>query len=711
MRSQFRSLATAAVIFLTCSNCAWAVDQPGAAEANIALASLDAWLGSGPTAKGWSEYLKLDALRAELPKGNDADPAIIDTVVEQLDSSAPGLELPKFRKLRAALGAWSEELAIASADSLSDAALSAESKYVPLPPAEATATKAQLSEAVARLDKYLSGDNGKAWRDYLRWDDLQQQLAAESPELDVLAGVYQKFTEDHEGLGMPVFADAATALDSYISVVAASREDVQQQYATHLKSLADELAKYSDDQSEELATAIGSRLGWLQRMRQAGALVRAVRQKHSQPNLFVEASARLVGAGIEQDVDDVGPVRDYILGTDISGTGHTRGRVTVELVPSETNAVLDIMLKGTTATRTTGYNGPATIYTNGNVAIAGRKRVIIDESGFKTYRATGAANTRTTITGIGGGKLVQRVASRKVSEQKGQAERIASDHAAIRVRNRLESQSGGQLGKAHQEFENKFRKPLLRRREFPELLKFRTTEDALFVTGMKANRMQLGAPGVPPQVDGQYDLLLRVHETMINNMAAALLAGVTLHEAEVQQKVIDLQGELPDKLKSDENQDPWSITFAASRPVTIRFADDGFKVTIRGQRYTSGDRNFRAMNVTATYKADIDGNGAKLVRQGDLEILPPNFVPGRSRLSTQQVSLKTLLEKRFGKLFEPEMKSDGLELPGNWKNAGRLDLKFLQSSGGWLAAAWLESGEPVRERVEDRVALDNADTK
>ncbi len=435
-----------------------------------------------------------------------------------------------------------------------------------------------------------------------------------------------------------------------------------------------------------------------------------VRREYSHPNLFVQASASLVGAGIEQDVDDIGPVRDYILGTSISGTGHTRGRVTVELVPSEDNAMLDIMLTGRTATRTTGTNGPATIFTNGNVAIAGRKRVIIDETGFKTYRATGAADARTTITGIGGGRLVQHIASRKAAQQKGQAERIASDHAAIRIRERLEDQSSGQLGKAHQEFVNKFRKPLLRRREFPELLKFRTTEDSLFVTGMKANRMQLGAPDSPPAVDGQYDLLVRVHETMINNMATALLAGVTLHEEEVQQKVIDLRGELPDKLKSEENQDPWSITFASVRPVTIRFADDGFSVTIRGQRYTSGDRNFRAMNVTATYKAQLEGNGAKLVRQGDLEILPPNFVPGKSRLSTQQVSLKTLLEKRFGKLFEPEIVSEGLELPGNWKNAGRLDLKVLNSNAGWLALAWTESGEPVKEEKLDRVAADNADS-
>jgi len=104
--------------------------------------------------------------------------------------------------------------------------------------------------------------------------------------------------------------------------------------------------------------------------------------------------------------------------------------------------------------------------------------------------------------------------------------------------------------------------------------------------------------------------------------------------------VIDLRGKLPEALESDPDRDPWSITFAQARPVSIKFADDGFQVTVRGQRYTSGDREFRAMNITADYKVEISGTGSKLIRQGDLQIVPPNFVPGKSRLSSQQITLR-----------------------------------------------------------------------
>ena len=622
------------------------------------------------------------------------------------------MELPKFRALRDAVVDWSADLAVAQAGGLPQAATAAQERFEPIAPAEDSRTKAALEAALGKLDKYLSGANGQAWRTFLRWDDLQKQLASPSPSLDELAGVYERFTSDNVGLEMPVFSDVTTALDRYISVVAAQRDEMQEQFRQHLASLAEDLTKYANDHSEDLSESIGAKLGWLQRTRQARGLVRAVRREYSHPNLQVAASARLVAAGLEQDVDDTAPVRDYILGTDISGTGHTMGKVSVQLVPSEDAAVLDIQLKGKTSTRTVGYNGPATIYTNSDVQIAGGKRVLLDASGFKSYPATGTAEAKTKITGIGAKrKIVQKIATRRAAEQKPEAERIGSDHAAARVRGRVEEQSGTQLSKAHADYVQKFRNPLMRRREFPELLQFRTTEDALYVTGLKANRMQLAAPDNPPDIDGQHDLVVRVHESMINNMAAALLSGVTIREAEMQKQVIELRGELPDKLKSDPDQDPWSITFARVRPVSIKFADDGFKVTIRGQRYTSGDRNFRAMDVTAEYKVQIDGPGAKLVRQGDLVIVPPNFVPGKSRLSSQQITLRTLLERRFGKMFEPEIKSEGLELPGAWKNAGRLDLKVLQSKAGWLALAWIESGEPVKgdESAEgkDKVAVAN----
>ncbi|MBI3837102.1 MAG: hypothetical protein HY288_04105 [Planctomycetia bacterium] len=715
MRTQIRSLATAAAVATACIFCASAWAAEGAAPVLAALQNLNAWLNSGPNAKGWVDYLNLPALEAEAVKGASADPAVIAKTIKQLDSGANGLELAPFRNLRHALVEWSIDVVVAKAG-LPQAALESESNFQPITDADVAAAKTALEAAAVKLDAFLtaSGTNGTAWKEYLRFKDLQSQLPSATPDAAVLKSVEQRFTADQNGLEMPVFADVGTALSRFIHSLTARRDDLRTEYAAQLKGLADELRQYANDltqrtqhadeaerlkaatHSEEAALAVGTRLGWLQNMRQAPALVSAARNQYSFPNLRVAMSGRLVAAGVEQPVDDVAPVHDVILGTNIKGTGRTVGRLAVQLVPNNDKAELETMLVGTTRTRTVGRNGPATIYANGTTQIQGRKRMVVDANGLAALPATATATTKTTITGVAAGKggIIQRIATKKVYQSKSQAEQIGSSHAAALVRQRVDSQATDQLGKAQADYLQKLRNPLLRRREFPALLKFNTSADFLFVTALQANPSQLGAPREAPDINTAHDLAVRIHESLVNNLAAALLSGLTLKEEELQAKVIELRGSLPEQLKSEEDRDPWSITFANSRPVTVAFNDNGLQVTVRGQRYTSGDRDFRAMNVTANYKVQISGTGSKLVRQGELEIVPPGFVRGQGHLSAQQVTLRTLLQRKFGKMFEPEIVSQGLTLPGRWEQAGRLDLKQLQADGGWLVMAWVKNGAP-----------------
>jgi hypothetical protein len=708
MRTQTRLLAFALFLAANCASLAHAAaDKPDAAVTE-ALGGLESWLRESGGLAGWSTYLNLPGLQAELTKGNSADLAVLKVVEKNLQSGAPGLDLPRFKALREALENWTAELAIVQAPSLPAAVLAAEANFRPITEADVAVSKAALAAAAAKLDAYLTGSNGAAWKKYLQWTDMQAQLKAEKPDLELLATLYRKLTADQVGLEMPVFANVADSLERYINDAAAHADDkLQAQFNEQLKSLAAALEQYVKAPNDDTAQAIGSRLGWLESRRQTPALVSAIRSQLSRTNLKVSASERLVGAGIRQSLDEVTPVQDYILGTSIRGTGHMVGTVTVELVPSEDRAKLDTMLSGIVNSRTIGVNGPATIHSNGTTAIAGRKRIVIDDLGFASYPATATANTSTHVTGIGGSGIVQRVASRRVDEQKAQAERIAADHAAHRVRERMDKQVNQQMAEAHANFHKKVRNPLLRRRELPDL-GFRTTEDYLLVNMLAANRNQIAAPTAPPEVKVASDLAVQIHESTINNLAESLFGGVTLEEEDLQKRVIEMRGSLPDSLKSDEERDPWSITFARTQPVTVKITDGAVSITIRGQRYTSGDQDFRAMNVTADYKVSLTEpnaqgiRGIKLVRQGDLKIVPPGEP---RRLSGREITLRTLLERRFGKLFEPEIVYDGLILPGNWRQAGILDTKQLDLAGGWAVVAWLESGVPAppEEKKPDAV--------
>jgi hypothetical protein len=286
-------------------------------------------------------------------------------------------------------------------------------------------------------------------------------------------------------------------------------------------------------------------------------------------------------------------------------------------------------------------------------------------------------------------RLVKKVAERKIPQQKRQAERIASRHAGDRLSARFDGQTAAQLADADSKFVEKFRNPLLRRGEFPGRLRFSTTADELRVLVLQAGPGRLAAPDAPPDLTAGAELALRMHESLVNNLAEGLLAGETVGQKWMEETALDLLGKVPDRLKDDPDKEPWTMTLADHRPVTFTLADGGFKLTVRGKSYTSGDRKFDAMDFTIKYRLERDGKALKAVRQGNIEIFPPGFVQGKDRVAIRHATLRNLMRKRLEKLFEAEMAPKGpLLLPGEWEKVGPLEITQLGADKGWLTLSW-----------------------
>ncbi len=164
--------------------------------------------------------------------------------------------------------------------------------------------------------------------------------------------------------------------------------------------------------------------------------------------------------------------------------------------------------------------------------------------------------------------MAQRVATSRVYENKPQAEQIAASHAAARAQTRLDAQTGQMLTKAHANYLQKFRNPLLRiAANFRRCSSSTPPTTRYSSPRCKPIANSSARPRCPAARRAtSYDLRSAVHESLVNNAADSLLSGVTLKEKELQDKVIELRGELPEQLKSEDDRDPWSITFAKSRP-------------------------------------------------------------------------------------------------------------------------------------------------
>jgi hypothetical protein len=265
------------------------------------------------------------------------------------------------------------------------------------------------------------------------------------------------------------------------------------------------------------------------------------------------------------------------------------------------------------------------------------------------------------------------------------------------VRHRFDARVASQLAKSNGDFRRRVRLPLEQEQAFPRSLRFRTTDKDLHVTAVQANDEQLATASAAPELPMGLDLSTAVHETTVNNLAHALLAGETRTRDELEEALKDEFGRLPKQLERDADDPPWTITFAAQRPITVDFKEGNLAtVSLRGDRFQGGDNDLPAFDVTATYKLERQGEVLKAVRQGEIEIVPPDFVPGEGRrLSSAQAAQANTLRRRMEKFFEPEIVTDPLVLPGRWRNAGVLGLEAVDTQGDWLRLGWNRTGRPA----------------
>jgi hypothetical protein len=679
-------------------------------ELTTALDELDAYLGTGPNGQAWGKFLKLADLRDQLARPNGVpEPLVVAAVLERFQSREPGMEQPRFVRVRTAIGAWLDRGPSQRPEDLVTLAAAAKGEYRPATEQDVAAARGRVAIALARLDAYLTkgGKNGLAWKKYLLWDELSDALKpAGTFKADVLARVLARFRANKVGLELPVFTSVSDSLEEYRGLLEqAANANARAEFEAALDKLSKALAAYAKAPSQPAIEALSAATGELEKRRQAPRLIDALRRAYSHPNLLLQASQGFVSAGMSRVVDETEPVRDMILGTDISGTGRTRGEVQIRFIPDPLEAVIEAELVGTNSSRTVGRNGPALVYSRGTTRLHARKRLMVNDEGIRALGATATAEASTQITGVGSTKrglvdcLVKKIAQRKIPQQKRQAERIASRHASDRLGTRFDGQTAAQLADAESKFVEKFRNPLLRRGEFPGRLRFSTTADQLRLLVLEAGPGRFAAPDAPPDLTGSPELALRMHESLVNNLAEGLLAGETIGQKWMEETAMDLLGKVPDRLKDDPDKEPWTMTLAEHRPVTFTLSDGGFTLKARGTSYTSGDRRFDAMDFTIKYRLERSGKAVKAVRQGDIEIFPPGFVQGRDRLALRHATLRNLMRKRLEKLFEPEMAPKGpLTLPGEWEKVGPLEVTQLIADKGWLALAWR------RDKEQEKVA-------
>ena len=668
----------------------WTAAQPLESQVRTALEGMHNWLGEGENGKTWRHFLKSDQLLDELDKGRRADRTTVEDILNIYSGDTSGLERERFVAVRKALETWLSELPEIGLEDLPRAARDAKDEFVPTTEEDVARTRKEVVNAIDDLHRRLalgSEENTNMWKGYLRWSDMEEQLQREDgPDWRVLLTIASKYYENYVGLELPEFRAVRVDLKEYANAVLfSSNSKAQQYYEQHLDELAGLLISYAKEPKADDAIEIGKRLGWLERFAQAKELVTAVRQHHSRPNMFMQVSEGLLRTGIDTDVDERKDVQDVILGTDVWSDAHMKGRFTLNLIPGRQQGLMDIGLTGTVPSDSVGWNGPITVYSTGVTDVDATMRVIMDATGIDARPASARCQASSTIQSFDGPALAQWIASGRAERDRPLAEAISAARAARRVKKQIDGEMGPAMKNVNERYVNEFRNPLLRRDGFPQTLQFSTTEDYLHLRALEAGADQLAAPGKPPEFTGSHDMMVRTHESFFANSSQAAIGGITVTDEDVAEWAESMDGEGADEQVAAEEDDPWSITFASERPIDLRFDNQRVTISIRAKRFTSGDREVKKrLQISATYSVEKASQGVKLTRQGDVAV---EFV-GKVRLKASEVALKTIVKKRFDALFEPQILSEGLELPDQWKKAGKLKLQEIHCDDGWLALAW-----------------------
>jgi len=564
---------------------------------------------------------------------------------------------------------------------------------------------AKLRSALGPLDRLLArSPSGADWKKYLDWPALEAQAASGSNADPATLRRLQKLLDAGEnGLEMHQFATVRRAVTAYAEAAEAAKSpEAQAAYAQRLDKLAAAVAAGAAAGTTEALDPVGPLLAKLADSGQAPGVVARVRSAVDRPNLYLDIDESLLGSAVNRVVDERAPISDTVLGTRIRGTGHTTGLVLLDFVPALDQAIVDIALDATNHSDTRGSQGPVTVRTHGTTKVDARKRIMIDDERVSALPVEAHASTSTRTAGIGvskrfGQKLIRKIASRKIAEMRPKAEAISEQKARERVRQQFDSQTAGAIAQAQSDYQAKFRRPLMDRGWYPEMLHLNTSDSRLSVVARKALTDQIAAFTPPPAVDPDAVMAARVHETLVNNVAEITLGGRTITQQFVEEQIKKNNGTLPESLGNDPDQAPWSITFAKRKPVELDADDSRVKMTVRGTRFTSGDREFPAMDIWAAYRIEPADGKIRLVRDGDVQIYPPGFVPGGGeKLTVAQTSLRRILQKRFGKVFKEVVDVEPLKMPGQLAGAGPLPMEqFVARKDGWVAAGWRKKDQVV----------------
>ncbi|MDB5347377.1 MAG: hypothetical protein JWP89_5754 [Schlesneria sp.] len=426
-----------------------------------------------------------------------------------------------------------------------------------------------------------------------------------------------------------------------------------------------------------------------------------VRRTAGPANLRFSVGETFLNRVIAQERVEPGPVRDNVLGAEITGRQTTISRLRVDLLPSNEQARISLLLNGDVQTLTTGVTPQAMIDTAGQQQFSAMKDVYFDGEKFSTRHATvyirannQTIGAKTAFSGTMFGGLADMIAYRVAERQKAAGEAVARDRLAERLFPTFDGEVDGKLAQANRQLEP-IRRWLDSVKLLPSTQTVWTTDSQLTYEGFVGDDKTASTLAPVDQVDGDTGPRLSMHESLVNTFISRTgLKGLKTTDKKLRELEKSFLSAAGQAVPADDETAGGSnvlvppggtegivtdIIFDEVDPLTVRYERDQVLVTIKAEFKPAGQALVPPMTVTIPYQMQVTGNKIRLIG-GTPRVVAQNRVDANAP--------PTIIEKAIQKIIEADLIPLEFDraLPASlWKAAGPAPrIAALKSDNGWL---------------------------
>lgn len=571
----------------------------------------------------------------------------------------------------------------------------------------------QVAKSLKDLETELSSvKNGPAWLAYVRASEITK-LVSDKKSMEavpVLSAVHQKLSpSDSTSPEIRKFLDGAKlvalrqSLDEFVKVAAAVDQPYNpEKVRTELVNLVSSIEKFEESQSSTDAAAVRKAFDAVRKASpdHGNRVASAMSTHYFNFNLRVVASEKFLSKVVGESTTKQGPVRDFILGANVSGNQTTNANVSVDLKPSNDGIRLHLVLDGVSRSNTVGVTEEANVYTYGTHTFKAWKPILFDGNKFTTGAAdisvwphnqtTGVSTKYSNVPLFGG--FADSIAMGEVAERRPQAEAIAAQRVSSRVLPEFNTEVDAKIEDANKDLEAKVNSKLRQKELYPSAASYRSTEEDLRVsTRLMADHELAGGDGPFVSVPAN-GFVVALHESLLNNSLDRLkIAGRTMTEDELAKEIedsfSDLLGRKFNAAKKIEEaaaspKEPATFVFPDKDPIRFRTSNGQLTLVLKAG-LKQKDEDIPTQEITVPLMFRIEGTNF-VVESGEVGVSPVD-PPANAGL---QIARAGVVRNKIKNAL-PTRKFDRFaSIDKNRQTPIQVGLSQVKATGGWLTLSF-----------------------